>query len=63
MLNSKYVGDLDYNTILNKVNIIKFSYDLDCNVNCKSCREKIYRNSKEYIEELDEKRRNIFFRF
>ena len=60
MLNSKYVGDLDYNTNLKKVNIIKFSYDNDCNVNCKSCREKIYRNSKEYIEELDEKARKYF---
>ncbi|WP_300754475.1 radical SAM protein [uncultured Brachyspira sp.] len=55
MLNSKYVTKLDYNTNLKKVNIIKLSYDNDCNVKCKSCRENIYRNSKEYIEELDEK--------
>ncbi|ADK32310.1 SPASM domain-containing protein [Brachyspira pilosicoli] len=60
LLNSKYVDNTIYKQNLNKVNIIKFSYDNDCNINCKSCRTKIYRNSKEYINELDEKARKYF---
>ena len=60
LLNSKYVGEIEYSEEIKYPKIIKFSYDLDCNVNCKSCREKIYRNSKEYIEELDEKARKYF---
>ena len=59
LLNSKYcncVKDIK----LKKVNIIKFSYDNDCNVNCKSCRVRINRNSKETIEELDKKAKKYF---
>ena len=60
LLNSKYIENITYKQNLNKVNIIKFSYDNDCNINCKSCRTKIYRNSKEYINKLDEKAKKYF---
>ncbi|WP_300759366.1 radical SAM protein [uncultured Brachyspira sp.] len=44
---------VDYKEKINKVNIIKFSYDTDCNIRCKICRDNFIRNSKERIEELD----------
>ena len=59
-LDSKYIDNINYNTVLEKVNVIKFSYDLDCQIRCKSCRDNTIRNSKEYIEELDDKARKYF---
>lgn len=34
--------------------------NLDCQIRCKSCRDNTIRNSKEYIEELDDKARKYF---
>ena len=59
-LNSKYVNNINYDTVIEKVNIIKFSYDLDCQIRCKSCRDNIIRNLKEHIKELDDKARKYF---
>ena len=59
LLNSKYCNCVQ-DIKLKKVNIIKFSYDKDCNINCKSCRVNINRNSKEMIDELDEKAKKYF---
>ena len=58
-LNSKYTN-LEYKEYISKVSVIKFTYDFDCNVKCKSCRDNIYRNSVDRIKELDEMAQKYF---
>ena len=59
-LDSKYIENIQYTTFIDKVNIIKFSHDLNCNIQCKSCRDKIINNSNEEIKALDEKAEKYF---
>ena len=59
-LDSKYIENIQYTTFIDKVNIIKFSYDFNCNIQCKSCRDKIINNSSKEIEQLDEKAEKYF---